>query len=167
MPPWCYFPHLHLSIPTLKTLPLLNWPFLYFCSILLPGPLPFLLLLQLGDTCLILTTHLLNPSVHTFWMPLPDSLQIQSLTETSILSIPSYPTPYSHTEATLTIPITFCLLLSNISALFPSEEQPASQPAPPDQPSVISTDFLPFFTISHTHPQEASKVHADVLGGTL
>lgn len=34
----------------------------------------------------------------------------------------------------------------------------ASQPAPPDQPSVISTDFLPFITISHTHPQEASKL---------
>lgn len=61
----------------------------------------------------------------------------------------------------------FCLFLINISALFPSEELPASQPAPPDQPSVMSTDFLPFFTISHTHPQEASKHHAAVLGGTL
>lgn len=43
------------------------------------------------------------------------------------LSMPSHPTPYSHTEATLTIAITFCLLLSNISALFPFEELPVSQ----------------------------------------
>lgn len=72
-------------------------------------------------------------------MPLPDSLQIQPLIE--MLSIPSHSIPYSPTEGTLTIPITFCLLLSNISVLFPSEELPARQPAPPYQSSVISTDF--------------------------
>lgn len=83
-------------------------------------PFSFPHLLQLGDACLILPTHRLNPSVHTFW--LPDSLQRPPLS-------PSHPTPYSHSEATLTIPITFCLLLSNISGFFPSEELLASQPA--------------------------------------
>lgn len=53
-------------------------------------PLSSLHLLQLGDT---LPTGLFSPRVQTFWMSLPDSLQIQSLTETSILSIPSHPTP--------------------------------------------------------------------------
>lgn len=94
-----------------------------------------------------------------------------TLSKCSLLQRPpfslTHPIPYSHTEATLTIPMTFCLVLINISALFPSEELPARQPAPPDQPSVISSDFLPFFTIFHTHPQEASKHHAAVLGGTL
>ena len=92
-------------------------------------------------------------------------LQLQSLTETSV----SHPIPpLTRTGAALTIPVTFYLLLSNISALFPSEELSASQPAPPYQPSsAISTDSLPFLTISHTHPQEASKLHADVLADTL
>lgn len=88
-------------------------------------PLSSLHLLQLGDT---LHIGLFNPSVHTFWMSLPDSADSVSYRDPhSLHPIPSHPTPYSHTEATLTIAITFCLLLSNISALFPSEELPVSQ----------------------------------------
>lgn len=35
--------HTYTSLSPLSTLPLLNWPFLYSCSVLLPGPLRFLL----------------------------------------------------------------------------------------------------------------------------
>lgn len=35
--------HTYTSLSPLSTLPLLNWPFLHSCSVLLPGPLPLLL----------------------------------------------------------------------------------------------------------------------------
>lgn len=111
-----------------------------FCPSDHSTPLPSLHLQLLEDTHQIFPTGLSSLNVHTSWIPLSESPSAASVSYRD-LCFSSHSTPYSHTGAALTIPVTFYLLLSSISALFPSEELPASQPAPPYQPSsVISAD---------------------------